>query len=204
MKWVCKIWGFHGSDYEECRLLGYKHPVHTSQETEYISATELSQLMLCKIWCFHGGDYEECRLLGYTTPVRASQAKHHVSSTEPSRLMLCKIWGFHGGDYEECHVLGYYTRATRCNIQEDGIPHEMSCFCSAQLHKNLIYSHNLAGHRFRSLNDLILPATTWLSRCPMPKVAVGVSWGFVCYQSCSRLPLGLYSCPDKCTVARFP
>jgi hypothetical protein len=30
---VCKIWGFHGSDYEECGLLGYKIPVRTSQET---------------------------------------------------------------------------------------------------------------------------------------------------------------------------
>jgi hypothetical protein len=30
---LCKIWGFHGDDYEECRLLGYKNPVRTSQET---------------------------------------------------------------------------------------------------------------------------------------------------------------------------
>jgi hypothetical protein len=49
---------------EECHLLGYKNPVHTSQETHYLSATESNQLMLCKIWGFHGGDYEECRLLG--------------------------------------------------------------------------------------------------------------------------------------------
>jgi hypothetical protein len=35
--------------YEECRLLGYENPVRTSQETQYVSATELSQLMLCKI-----------------------------------------------------------------------------------------------------------------------------------------------------------
>jgi hypothetical protein len=41
--------GFHGGDYEECRLLGYKNPVRTSQETHYVSATEFSQLMLCKI-----------------------------------------------------------------------------------------------------------------------------------------------------------
>jgi hypothetical protein len=61
---LCKIWGFHGGDYEECRLLGYKNPVRTSQETHYISATEPSQLMLCKIWGCHNGDYEECRLLG--------------------------------------------------------------------------------------------------------------------------------------------
>jgi hypothetical protein len=52
----CKIWGFHGSDYEEPRLLGYKNPVRTSQETQYVSATEFSQLMLYKIWGFHGGD----------------------------------------------------------------------------------------------------------------------------------------------------
>jgi hypothetical protein len=37
------------SMYEESRLLGYKIPVRTSQETHYVSATELSRLMLCKI-----------------------------------------------------------------------------------------------------------------------------------------------------------
>jgi hypothetical protein len=42
----------------------YINPVHTSQETYYISATGPSQLLLCKICDFHGGDYEECRLLG--------------------------------------------------------------------------------------------------------------------------------------------
>jgi hypothetical protein len=36
-------------DYEECRLLGYKNPVRTSQETHYVTTTELSQLMLRKI-----------------------------------------------------------------------------------------------------------------------------------------------------------
>jgi hypothetical protein len=35
--------------YEECRLLGYKRSVRTSQETHNISATDSSQLMLCKI-----------------------------------------------------------------------------------------------------------------------------------------------------------
>jgi hypothetical protein len=61
---LCKICGFHGGDYEEWLLLGYKNPVCTSQETHYISATESSQLMLCKICGFHGGDYEEWLLLG--------------------------------------------------------------------------------------------------------------------------------------------
>jgi hypothetical protein len=62
---LCKILGFHGGDHEEWRLLGYKNPVRTSQETYYVSVTELSQLILCKICGLHGSDYEECRLLGY-------------------------------------------------------------------------------------------------------------------------------------------
>jgi hypothetical protein len=49
---------------EECRLLGYKNSVRTSQKTLYVSDTEPSRLMLCKIWGFHGGDFKECRLLG--------------------------------------------------------------------------------------------------------------------------------------------
>jgi hypothetical protein len=49
---LCKIWGFYGGDYEECRLLEYKNPVRTSQETHYVNATELSLLMLCKILGF--------------------------------------------------------------------------------------------------------------------------------------------------------
>jgi hypothetical protein len=36
------------SEYEECRLLGYKNPVRTSQETHYVCAKESSQLM-CKV-----------------------------------------------------------------------------------------------------------------------------------------------------------
>jgi hypothetical protein len=105
---ACKTWGFHGGDYEECCLLGYKNPVRTSQKTHYVSIREFSQLMLCKIWGLHGGDYEECRLLEYNNPVRTSQEIHYVSATESSRLMLCKIWGFDGGDYEESHLLGCY------------------------------------------------------------------------------------------------
>jgi hypothetical protein len=46
---LCKICGSHGCDYEEWRVLGYKTPVRTSQETHYFSATESSQLLLCKI-----------------------------------------------------------------------------------------------------------------------------------------------------------
>jgi hypothetical protein len=101
----CEI--FVNCDYDEWRLLGYKNPVCTSQETHYLSATEFSRLMLCKIWSFHSGDYEECRLQRYKNPVRTSQETHYFSATESSQLTLCKIWSFHGGDYEECRLLGY-------------------------------------------------------------------------------------------------
>jgi hypothetical protein len=77
---LCKNGGFHGGDYEECSLLGYKNLVRTSQETHYFSTTELSQLTLYKIWGFHGSDYEECRLLGYKNPIRTSQETHYVSA----------------------------------------------------------------------------------------------------------------------------
>jgi hypothetical protein len=60
----CKILCVYGDNYEEYRLVGYKTPVRTSQETHYFSATESSRLMLCNIWGFHGGNYEECRFLG--------------------------------------------------------------------------------------------------------------------------------------------
>jgi hypothetical protein len=47
---LCKILGFHVPDYKECRLLGYKNLVHTSQKTHYVSATDPRRLMLlCKI-----------------------------------------------------------------------------------------------------------------------------------------------------------
>jgi hypothetical protein len=64
---LCRIWGFHGGGYEECRLLGYKTPVRTSQGTNNVSATESSRLILCKIWGFHSGGYEECHFLGCDT-----------------------------------------------------------------------------------------------------------------------------------------
>jgi hypothetical protein len=44
-----KILGFHGDDYEECRLLGYKNPFRNPQETHYISTKGLNQLKLCKM-----------------------------------------------------------------------------------------------------------------------------------------------------------
>jgi hypothetical protein len=58
-----KIWGFHGGENEECRLLECKCPYTNSKETHKVSARKPNWLMLCKVWDFQGGDYEECRLL---------------------------------------------------------------------------------------------------------------------------------------------
>jgi hypothetical protein len=76
---------FHGGDYEECRLLGYRNSIRTSQETHYVSATKSSQLMLCKIWGFHGADDEECSFLGYINSIRTSQVTRYVSLQSPAR-----------------------------------------------------------------------------------------------------------------------
>jgi hypothetical protein len=85
-----KIRGFHCGDYEECRLLGYKSPVRTSQEAHYVSNTESGKLMLCKISGFHGSDYEGCRLLGYKSPVRTSEETDYFSATWSSRLRISR------------------------------------------------------------------------------------------------------------------
>jgi hypothetical protein len=37
---LLKILGFRSELYEDCRFLGYKIPVPTSQETNYVSATD--------------------------------------------------------------------------------------------------------------------------------------------------------------------
>jgi hypothetical protein len=50
------ICGSHSGGYEEWRPVGYKSPVHTSQETHYTSATGPNRLMLCKILGFHDSD----------------------------------------------------------------------------------------------------------------------------------------------------
>jgi hypothetical protein len=46
---LCNIRDVHAVDYEECRLLAYKTPVHASLEIHYVSVTGPSRLMLCKI-----------------------------------------------------------------------------------------------------------------------------------------------------------
>jgi hypothetical protein len=95
-------------DYEQCRLLGFKNPVRTSQETHYVYSTDYCQLILFKIWSFHVCDYEECRLLGFKKPIPSSQETYYVYSTDSCQLILCKIWGFHGGGYERFRLLGCY------------------------------------------------------------------------------------------------
>jgi hypothetical protein len=118
---LCKIWGLHGGDNEEYRLLGFEVAVVISQGTHYISATEPSRLMVCQSLGFHGDDYEEYIFLGYKMPVRTSQETQYISTTVLSRLMLRKIWDFHGSDYEECRLLEFYAElaSVRIDVAED-------------------------------------------------------------------------------------
>jgi hypothetical protein len=45
---LCKIRGFHGSDYEECLLLGYIETQFIPHRRHYVSAREPSRLILRK------------------------------------------------------------------------------------------------------------------------------------------------------------
>jgi hypothetical protein len=145
--------------YEECRLLGYKTPVRTPQQTHYVCATEPSRLMLCKIWGFHGGDYEECRLLRCKNPVLTSQETHYVSAIEPSRLMLCTIWSFHGDDYEECRLLGYKTPVRTTKEKH---------YVSAKMPSSLML-YNIRGFHDSDYDECLFwdvtPCGSWNNRC---------------------------------------
>jgi hypothetical protein len=67
--------------YEECRLLEYKIPFHTSHETHYVSTTEPGRLMLCKrfsrqwLWSMSSSGMW-CRLDLVTTGV----SEEHIAS----------------------------------------------------------------------------------------------------------------------------
>jgi hypothetical protein len=123
---LCKIWGFHGSDYEECLLECYAASnARTDVSEEHIASiirvTRIGELGT-RFVGFHGGEYEECRLLGYKTPAFTSQETHYFFTTKPSQLMPCKIWSFHGSDYEECRLLGCYAVSNvRTDVSEEHI-----------------------------------------------------------------------------------
>jgi hypothetical protein len=77
-------------DKEECSLLGYKTPVRTSQETQYVSVREPSQLMLCKFEVFTAVTMKNV-VLWDIEPHFVLHRRHITFPLESSQLMLCKF-----------------------------------------------------------------------------------------------------------------
>jgi hypothetical protein len=59
----------------------------------YVSAAELSQLILCKIWGFQAVAMKNAVFWDIKTQ-SVRHRKHYISTAEPSQLVVCKIWGF--------------------------------------------------------------------------------------------------------------
>jgi hypothetical protein len=107
---LCNIWSFYGSDYEECRPLGYKNPVCTAQETHCVSTTESSLLMLyVSFEVFTAVTMKNVVFWDIKTQF-VLHRRHITYPLQSSQLILCKIWSFHGDHYEECRLLGYKTQ----------------------------------------------------------------------------------------------
>jgi hypothetical protein len=140
---VCKVWSITAVTMKNAVFWDIK-PVHTSQETHYISDSEPSRLMLCKIWGFYGGDYEGCRHLGCdavyllkeptfrgnvsTSIIRVERTSELGTSSVSSNCWLSYqiLSTLMIGTIRSSETL-VLTRATRRHIPEDGILHNRQC-----------------------------------------------------------------------------
>jgi hypothetical protein len=89
---------------EECRLLGYKIPGRTSQETQCVSVKSPEGYCYVRFEVFMAVTMKNALFWDIKTQF-IPHKKHYVSATEPSRLMPYKIWSVHGSDYDECRLL---------------------------------------------------------------------------------------------------
>jgi hypothetical protein len=131
----CTISGSPDSDHEECRPVGYKPPVRTSQETHYVFATQPSQLMPCKNSGFHGNDCEEIMSSGMLR--RVALIRNEVSEERSASIIRVTRIG------ELATTLTVTSnRCTLLNIPEDVILRvvdevfinkDISRFCSEQV-----------------------------------------------------------------------
>jgi hypothetical protein len=138
---LSKIWGFHGGDYEEFRFMGYRNPVHTSQTTHYVTATEPSRLMLCKIEVFTVMTIKNA-VFWDVTPRGSCKSRrfggtyrfpHRGEENQWARNSLLFTLILEAIHSTETSIL---TRVTRRHIQEEGIFHTfMLCwtFCTYTL-----------------------------------------------------------------------
>jgi hypothetical protein len=96
---ICKIWGFHCGDYEECRLVGYKNPVLNSTgdtlhfprikrhalEAEHSPATSAKvkkslELYIHSLW----------RFMSY----RLVKHKDNIPFTLPNTIQNLTVWNY--------------------------------------------------------------------------------------------------------------
>jgi hypothetical protein len=133
---------------EKFRLLGYKNPVRTSQETHYPSATESSRLMLCKFWLFHGGDYKNAIFWDVTSCDSCKNRRFWGMSPIPVTLIKEGL---------SCSETSVYARATRRNIQEDG-------FLRSHRHENLNWAYVL-GFFLSFLRYILQPLVSACEVC---------------------------------------
>jgi hypothetical protein len=87
---LCKICGFHGNDYEECRRLGYKPSSYFTGDTLRFSYRVQPVKYYVRFEVFKAVTVKNV-VFWDINQVCTSQETHYVSATESSQLMLCKI-----------------------------------------------------------------------------------------------------------------
>jgi hypothetical protein len=109
---LCKFWRFHGSDYEEYRLLGYTKPVLTSEETHYSPLQ--SQAGLCYV-----------RFEVFTAVTRKNVVFWDVTQCDSCKnfVPISLILVIFMMEVLPCSETSVLTRATQRNIPDEGIIH---------------------------------------------------------------------------------
>jgi hypothetical protein len=162
-----KVWGSHGGDYEECRLLGYKNPVLPHRK-HYLSAIEPSRLILCKIeiytavtmknddfWDVTSCDYCEnrsfggaCRLGGDTVP----SYKSHTTSHPRRRHSFSRSHRLANSAHYPCPIFYLNTTFRRLHClrpQVESVRRQSSTICWSLLSRFHLQTESLRNIVFK-------------------------------------------------------